>query len=56
MTTVKTVGAASRKPLSWAAIEWQTTQRNVRRLPGAYRAGDESTNRLRVSPRGVRKA
>jgi RNA-directed DNA polymerase len=32
MTTAKTVGAASRKPLSWAAIDWQTAQRNVRRL------------------------
>jgi len=32
MTTAKTVGAASRKPLTWAAIDWQTAQRNVRRL------------------------
>lgn len=32
MTTAKTVGAASRKPLSWAAIDGQTAQRNVRRL------------------------
>jgi RNA-directed DNA polymerase len=32
MTTAKTVGAASRKPLAWTAIDWQTVQRNVRRL------------------------
>jgi len=32
MTTAKSVGAASRKPLSWAAIDWQTAQQNVRRL------------------------
>src|SRR5438046_9783955 len=32
MTTAKTVGAASRKPLAWTAIDWQTAQRNVRRL------------------------
>jgi RNA-directed DNA polymerase len=32
MTTAKTVGAASRKPLTWAAIDWSTAQRNVRRL------------------------
>jgi RNA-directed DNA polymerase len=32
ITTAKTVGAASRKPLSWAAIDWQTAQRQVRRL------------------------
>jgi RNA-directed DNA polymerase len=32
MTTAKTVGAASRKPLAWAAMDWQTAQRNVRRL------------------------
>lgn len=32
MTTAKTVGAASRRPLAWAAIDWQTAQRNVRRL------------------------
>ena len=32
MTTAKTVGAASRKPLTWTAIEWQAAQRNVRRL------------------------
>jgi RNA-directed DNA polymerase len=32
MTTAKTVGAASRKPLPWAAIDGRTAQRNVRRL------------------------
>ena len=32
MTTAKTVGAASRKTLAWAAIDWQTAQRNVHRL------------------------
>jgi len=32
MTTAKTVGAASRKRLAWAAIDWQTAQRNVHRL------------------------
>src|SRR5712692_7149122 len=32
MTTVKTVGAASRKGLLWAAMDWQTAQRNVHRL------------------------
>src|SRR5579872_5512659 len=32
MTTATTVGAASCKPLAWAAINWQTAQRNVRRL------------------------
>jgi RNA-directed DNA polymerase len=32
MTTVNAVGAASRKPLLWTAIDWQTAQRNVRRL------------------------
>jgi RNA-directed DNA polymerase len=32
MTTAKTVGAASRNPRTWAAIDWQTAQRNVRRL------------------------
>jgi integrase-like protein len=32
MTTAKTVGAASRNPRTWAAMDWQTAQRNVRRL------------------------
>jgi hypothetical protein len=32
MTTGKTVGAASRKPLSLAPIDGQTAQRYVRRL------------------------
>ena len=32
MTTVKTVGAVSRAKLAWAAIDWQTARRNVRRL------------------------
>jgi RNA-directed DNA polymerase len=32
MTTGSAVDAASRKPLVWAAMDWQTAQRNVRRL------------------------
>jgi RNA-directed DNA polymerase len=32
MTTVTTVGAASRKPSRWTALDGQTAQRNVRRL------------------------
>jgi RNA-directed DNA polymerase len=32
MTTVRTVGAVSREAAEWYAIDWQTTNRNVRRL------------------------
>jgi hypothetical protein len=43
-TTVHTVGAPSRKPLTWAAIDWPTAQRTVRRLQvgilQATKAGD----------------
>jgi RNA-directed DNA polymerase len=32
MTTAKAVGAVSREATEWHAIDWQTTNRNVRRL------------------------
>ena len=32
MTTAKAVGAVSREAAEWYAIEWPTTNRNVRRL------------------------
>src|SRR6267143_4669537 len=32
MTTAKAVGAVSREAAEWYAINWQTTNRNVRRL------------------------
>ena len=32
MTTAKAVGAVSRETAEWYAINWQTTNRNVRRL------------------------
>jgi len=32
MTTVQTVGAVSRDAAEWFAIDWQSVNRNVRRL------------------------
>jgi hypothetical protein len=32
MTTARAVGAASREAAEWYAIDWQATNRNVRRL------------------------
>jgi hypothetical protein len=39
MTVALTAGAVSHTPVSWPAIDWQKTHRNVRRLQGVYRQG-----------------
>src|SRR5467141_3587954 len=41
MTTAQAVGAVSREAAEWYAIDWRAINRNVRRLPSAYRAGNE---------------
>jgi len=47
MTTAQAVGAVSREAAEWYAIDC-SHQRNVRRLPSAYRAGNEASRWGRV--------